>query len=181
MSKGPWKNKQKKIKVNVDPPPRPTDEKKPTGDVFKNGFSDVPPPLPPLPPLEPTITPASAADKATPVTAFDTNALKSGVAKTFVSVTKAAPYWANLVSEKLNFDVRFEFEVVAPEEGELWAEFAWPVIEKYMPKFKESPEYALMIVTAGILAGKIRVKKREETNHDEPHANGKSRKTVASS
>lgn len=169
MSKGPWKKRPKgsgipkgKVVETIDVPTHQNGHAAPVGEAAP-AVDTLPPPLPPLsPPDQPPVRPAGGP---VPLSQPDQVALKSGVAKTFISVTKAAPYWANLGAEAANLKVRFELETVSAEEGELWAEFAWPLIERYMPKFKESPEWALAVITVSILAGKVRIKKREVPVH----------------
>lgn len=125
-------------------------------DAPKPVESELPPPLPPMGGTNPPPMGVGSAPSAAPVGGPSLSALKPGVGKTFCSVVNALPYWL----EKVAPGYQFAVEPVTSDEGELWAEFALPVIDKWMPKFKESPEYALATITVVMLAGKIRVTKK---------------------
>ncbi len=174
MSKGPWrKGKGTKIGSKLGAEHLNGNTMGPETIVSDqpNPATDMPPPMAPFPNATKPASPEGLPSNPLPITPQDVTALKSGLGKTFVSVTKALPYWANVVTDAAKLNLKFEIDTVSPEEGDLWAEFAFPVLDKYMPRFKESPEYALAIITGGILLGKLRIKKKVTVYEQRPDDN----------
>lgn len=155
MSKGPWK--KRKNSPDVDPGIK-LDSPAPilNGDSHP---SDILPPLPPLSPLgsaSPNPGPPAGGAPSPAAPFMDSN--KLGIAKVFVSSTKAVENILNLSFSWSPYS--FQLKEVSQEEGELWAEFALPVLKKYFPKFEQQPEWVLAVVTVGILGGKLKIIKR---------------------
>ena len=165
MSKGKWiKNRNKdEIKSTAVPttaPPNPPELKKDPIDT-------------PLPPFSSSPLP-SLADIKAPL--MDESKLKAGLAKTFCSTTQGLARSLNFIIEKSGYVI--EFSVPSAEEGELWAEFALPVLKQWFPKLETQPGVTLCVVSGLILSGKIHLKKKgikmEVFNNDHGDQAGKS-------
>ena len=166
MSKGPWKKKNRAPGATQSPAPdvpkeTPKIEPKAEPSIFEFGSkgapSEAPPPLPPMsgPTIAPNPIPVGGGAAGV---GSSLQALRPGVSKTFCSVVNALPYWLEKIAPRYEFSI----ETMTADEGDLWAEFVLPVVDKWMPKFKDSPEYALVTITLVLIGGKIRVKKRIE-------------------
>lgn len=109
---------------------------------------------PPLAPLEPEPKRAAVKDGIDPLK------IKEGLGKTFCSATQGLANITNYFLRSTPY--RVEFTPVAPEEGETWAEFAYPVIKSKLPDLENNPVTVLVIMTGLILSGKIRVHNKQQ-------------------
>src|SRR5437868_6988719 len=119
----PWKNK-KSPAPKAAPPPS-------ADSPVLNRPGEIPPPLPPLSAASPDFGPAEPGG-GTAAATFDDTKLKAGLGKTFCSTTQGIANLLNLMLSRTGLVV--EFEPVEPEQGELWAEFALPVLKLWFPK-----------------------------------------------
>lgn len=179
MSKGPWKPETKQKhkappRRHSRPPVKPPEGDEPVhhGEPVDNSSASHIKPLPlfaggdaPLPGGEDA--PAGDADPAAP--AFDEAKIKAGIGKVFCTTVAGV---ASMLNHALrNSAYQVHFEPVEPEMGELWAEFAFPVLKMHMPDLEKNPHMTLVTMTIFILSGKIRVTRKEVKPNDAANGN----------
>lgn len=161
MSKKPWLKKKPAFKPApaVVNGPRVAEPK--LEPIAPAGPPTLPPPMPPLGSRNPEMAPGETRPPGR-AAVLDDAKLKDGLAKTFLSVTQGVPRLANYALQNSAYQI--EFRPVTPEEGDLWATFALPVLKMYLPNVEQHPVTVLATVTVGILIGKIEIKKKEAPN-----------------
>lgn len=153
MSKGTWKKETRARRADAEAQFNSKANQPENEIVTDPPGSGLPPPLPPLEPLR----------KPNPAV-FDETKIKGGLGKAFCTATQGIANVTNYVLR--NTPYRIEFSPVETEEGELWAEFAYPVIKSRLPDLEKNPVTVLVIMTGMILSGKIRIKKKEIPTND---------------
>lgn len=166
MSKGPWKAESKAKNKFKRAAIKPLTDK--DGAAIPSATLDPLPSGPqPLPvfgatPGEPgAIPPAGGA-------LFDETKIKGGMGKVFCSMTAGLAAILNGALKNTQYTV--EFEPVDPAEGDLWAEFAFPVLKMHLPNLEQNPHTVLAVMTVAILSGKIRFTKKERHEYPNPRA-----------
>lgn len=163
MSKGPWKPESKTKNKFKRAAIKPLSEKESVIPAAVDAPPSGPQPLPIF--GAPSSTDGGIPAANGPVV-FDETKIKGGMGKVFISATAGIAAILNGALKNTQYTV--EFEAVQPEEGDLWAEFAFPVLKMHLPNMEQNPHTVLAVMTVAILSGKIRVTKKERYDNPSP-------------
>lgn len=173
MSKGPWKP-ETKSKHRSRPPVKPIKEADFNAQPANKG-AGIPPPLPPISgPGEGSPVGETVGSPGSGAVVFEEGKIKGGLGKAFCSITQGLAAVSNHFLKNSKYEI--EFTPVEPEMGDLWAEFAYPVLKLHLPDLEKNPHLVLVMMTGLILSGKIRIKTKEV----KPNARGEINPAVGS-